>query len=90
MGVYSREEALAKCTANSNRERRMVLKKPDIRHVGDDDNKVPVIQKFVEQYAEDDLILDYLYKNNNKDDEPPFDTNEEPDSDNSMDWLNAL
>lgn len=91
MGVYSREEALAKCTANGNRERRMVLKKPDIRHVGDDDNKVPVIQKFVEQYAEDDLILDYLYQNKDND-EPPFDADEdeESDSDNSMDWLNAL
>lgn len=88
MGVYSREEALAKCTANGNRERRMVLKKPSIKMVGNDDNKVPVLSIYPERYAEEDLVLDYLYKN--KDDEPPFDTDEEPDSDNSMDWLNAL
>lgn len=94
MGVYSKEEALAKCTSNGNRERRMVLKRPSIKMVGDDDNKVPVLSIYPERYTEDDLILDYLYqnKNNNKDDEPPFDANEdeESDSDNSMDWLNAL
>lgn len=90
MGVYSKEEAMAKCTANGNRERRMVLKKPAIKMVGNDDNKIPVVQKYEERYAEDDLVLDYLYKNKSEDDEPPFNTDEEPDSDNSMDWLNAL
>lgn len=93
MGVYSEEEALAKCTANGSRERRMVLKKPQIKLVGDD--KVPVIQKFEEKYAEDDLYLDYLYDNKgdaeyptDSADEPPFDTNEDSGSD--MDWLNNL
>ena len=89
MGVYSKEEALAKCTTNGNRERRMVLKKPSIRMVGEDDNKVPVLSIYPERYEENDLILDYLYQNKN-DDEPPFDEDEESDSDNSMDWLNAL
>lgn len=89
MGVYTEEEALAKCTANGNRERRMVLKKPSIKLVGDD--KVPVIQKFEERYSEEDLILDCMTKGNVEnsdvdDDEVPFNT----DSDNSMDWLNAL
>ena len=88
-GVYSEEEACAKCTANGNRERRMVLKKPMIKLVGDD--KTPVIQRFEERYEEDDLILDCLanVKVNEPytdDDEIPFDT----DSDNSMDWLNSL
>lgn len=89
MGVYSKEEALAKCTANGSRERRMVLKKPQIKLVGED--KVPVIQKFDERYTESDLILDYLYNNKSdiKDDEPPFDA-EESNEDNSMDWLNSL
>ena len=91
MGVYTEKEALAKCTANGSRERRMVLKKPQIKLVGDD--KVPVIQRFEERYTEDDLVLDYLYdnkKSNAKDDKPPFDTDEEADADNSMDWLNSL
>lgn len=89
MGVYTEEEALAKCTANGNRERRMVLKKPQIKLVGDD--KVPVIQMFPERYTEEDLVLDYLYnKNDEADDTLPFDTEEEADADNSMDWLNSL
>ena len=91
MGVYTEEEACAKCTANGSRERRMVLKKPQIKLVGDD--KVPVIQRFEEKYTEDDLVLDYLFndkKSNDKDDEPPFDTEEESGADNSMDWLNNL
>jgi hypothetical protein len=91
MGVYTKEEALAKCTSNGSRERRMVLKKPQIKLVGDD--KTPVIQRFEEKYKEDDLVLDYLYddkKANAKDDKPPFDTDEESDADSSMDWLNSL
>ena len=90
MGVYSRDEALAKCTANGNRERRMVLKRPSIKMVGDDDNKVPVLSIYPGRYTEDDLVLDYLYQNKDNDDEPPFNTDDESDSDSSMDWLNAL
>ena len=89
MGVYTKEEALAKCTANGSRERRMVLKKPMIKLVGDD--KVPVVQKFEERFTEDDLYLDYLYKNKDtNNDKPPFDTDEESGSDDSMSWLNDL
>lgn len=90
MGVYTEEEALAKCTANGNRERRMVLKKPQIKLVGED--KVPVIQMFPERYEEEDLVLDYLFNgtNKNEDDEPPFDTEDNSGADNSMDWLNSL
>lgn len=83
-GVYTEEEACAKCTANGNRERRMVLRKPFIKLVGDE--KTPVLQKFEERYEEDDLILDYLYKKNEADDVEE----EDSDSDNSMAWLNAL
>ena len=89
MGVYTEEEACAKCTANGNRERRMVLKKPQIKLVGED--KVPVIQKFEERYTEDDLCLDCLSKSEAAepyvdDDDTPFDT----DGDDGMDWLNNL
>ena len=88
-GVYTEEEACAKRTANGNRERRMVLKKPMIKLVGDD--KTPVIQRFEERYEEDDLVLDCMTKNGVdepyvNDDETPFDT----DDDSELDWLNAL
>lgn len=86
MGVYTEEEACAKCTANGNRERRMVLKKPMIKLVGDD--KVPVVQKFEERFTEDDLYLDYLYKD--KDNNDSVDAKEESDSDDPMAWLNKI
>lgn len=89
MGVYTKDEALAKCTANGSRERRMVMKKPMIKLVGED--KTPVIQKFDGRFTEDDLYLDYLYKNNKaNDNKPPFDADEEEGADTSMDWLSKL
>ena len=87
MGVYTEEEALAKCTANGGRERRMVLKKPMIKLVGDD--KTPVIQKFEERFTEDDLILDCLTGKKSDDNEPPFDTDLDSEG-GDLDWLNAL
>ena len=87
MGLYDKEEALAKCTVNGSKERRMVLKKPSIKLVGED--KIPVVQKFEERYTEEDLILDYLYDFNEvKDEEVPF--SEDTESDDSMDWLSKL
>ena len=91
MGVYTKDEALAKCTANGSRERRMVLVKPQIKLVGED--KIPVIQRFEEKYAEDDLVLDYLYdnkKSETKTNKPPFDVEEESDEDDGMSWLANL
>ena len=87
-GIYTEEEACAKCTANGNRERRMVLKKPYIKLVGED--KTPVIQKFDGRFTEDDLYLDYLFKGKKDDDKPPFDAEEKSGSDDSMAWLNEL
>ena len=93
MGVYTKEEALAKCTANGSRERRMVLVKPQIKMVENGDNKMPVIQKFEERFAEEDLILDYLFsskKSETKTEKPPFDTEEEAESGDELDWLANL
>lgn len=84
MGVYTEEEACAKCTSNGSRERRMVFAKPMIKLVGED--KTPVVQKFENRFTEEDLVLDCMTKNNVVEDE----TEEESGSDNSMDWLNSL
>ena len=86
IGLYTKEEALAKCTVSGSKERRMVLKKPMIKLVGED--KIPVVQKFEERYTEEDLILDYLWVNLSEDEEVPFDEDVESDSD--MDWLSKL
>lgn len=86
-GLYSEEEALARCSSNGNREQRMVLRKPMVRLVGED--KMPTLQRFEERYTEEDLVLDYLSEEsvseNNYDDDD--DSNE---SDDDMDWLNSL
>lgn len=89
-GVYEEEEALARCSSNGSREQRMVLKKPMVRLVGDD--KTPVLQKFEEKYTEDELVLDYLYVNNDADEEESGNENvtESSDVGGDMDWLDAL
>lgn len=89
MGIYTKEQALAKCTANGNKERRMVLKKPMIKLVGDD--KIPVVQKFDNKYTEDDLVLDYLnnFTNVADDEDLPFGKDDD-DTDGDLDWLNKL
>lgn len=89
-GVYDKEEALAKCASNGNRERRMVLTKPLIRMVGDDDNKVPALQVFPDRFKEEDLFLDCMKKS--KAAESPFDDNIDAAyaDDDDMGWLSAL
>jgi len=79
----------------------MILRKPNIRLVGEGDKKTPVLQKFDERYTEDDLILDYLndFKDIPEDEELPFDVGSGNDEDNSgeekkdgpsLDWLDSL
>lgn len=88
--VYTEEEVLTRCSTNGNREKRMVLKKPQIKLVGED--KTPVIQMFPERYTEDDLVLDYLYENDDESDEneAPFDTDGVDADGGDMSWLEAL
>lgn len=103
IGVYTLEEALTKCTVNSGRERRMVIRKPAIRMAEDKEgNKTPIIQKFEKKYEEEDLILDFMIKNKKEDeegedDEYPFDYNSDTEEDekdivsgDNNSWLNEL
>lgn len=96
LGYYTLEEALAKCTENGNRERRMVLRKPMIKMVGEEGNKVPVIQKFEEKYSDEDLMLDYLVRNEDdeEDEDLPFEKEDVDDTTDTVDddssWLDAL
>lgn len=83
MGLYSEEEALAKCSASGSRERRMILQKPVIKLVGDD--KTPVVQIFDDKYEEDELVID-----TGSDEDVPFDTDEKSSDDSDMSWLDAL
>ena len=88
-GVYTEEEALARCSSNGNREQRMVLRKPMVRLVGDD--KTPTLQRFDEKYTEEDLVLDYLYEESTTvAEEAEEGETESTDAGDGLDWLNSL
>lgn len=102
IGVYTEEEALAKCSVSSGREKRMVIRKPLIKLVGDDnENKKPVIQKFERKYEDEDLVLDFMFETDeeNADSADSTDLSDfeeigsddnKKNTDDSMDWLNDL
>lgn len=87
LGIFTKEDAIAKCSSNGARERRMVLKAPHIKLVGDD--KTPVLQVFEERYTEEDLILDYLYENTDEEEVNKDDVNGSASTDD-LDWLSML
>lgn len=100
IGAYSLEEALTKCTENTGKEKRMVIRRPMIKMVGDEGSKVPVIQKTESKYTEEDLILDFMIKSDYDDDndEPDDVSTDEVDTDDNTldttaddeDWLSKL
>lgn len=89
-GVYTEEEALARCSASGSREQRMVLRRPMIRLVGDE--KTPIPQIFHEKYTEDDLTFDGVAPTNNDDDDAEIDTSSTTSTevDGDMSWLDNL
>ena len=100
LGAYSMEEALAKCSENKGTERRMILKRPFLRMVGEEGNKTLQIQKFDDKYSDEDLMLDYLIKHEEPEeeedeDEVPFEEEklkkEEPSDDLDDDsWMDSI
>lgn len=91
IGVYTEEEALARCSSNGSREQRMILRRPHIRLVGEE--KTPVLQKFEERYTEDDLYLDYVFaaeKQAEADGENVDTTGTESTDATDMSWLENL
>lgn len=58
MGIYSEDEAVKKiAVGGGNRERRMIVVKPDIVYVGQGDDRKPSVAFEEGKYEEDDLIL---------------------------------
>lgn len=77
MGLYSEEEAEKKiAVGNGNRERRMIIVKPDITYVGTGDDRKPTVAFEDGKYDEDDL---YFYE------QALLDAGAEPSSDNDTD-----
>lgn len=90
IGVYTEEQALARCSVNAPREQRMVLKAPLIRLVGDDDKKTPVVQRFEERYTEEDLVFDLDEDEVDIDDVDTENTESTDISGDNMAWLNMI
>lgn len=82
MEVLDEAEVLAKLSSGGSRERRMVLRKPFFKLVGED--KTAVLQKFEQRYTEDDLAIDL------GEDEAPFEEGESSGDDSDMSWLEDL
>ena len=77
MGLYSEEEAEKKiAVGNGNRERRMIIVKPDIIYVGTGDDRKTTVAFEDGKYDEDDL---YFYE------QALLDAGAEPSSDNDTD-----
>ena len=77
MGLYSEEEAEKKiAVGNGNRERRMIIVKPDITYVGTGDERKPTVAFEDGKYDEDDL---YFYE------QALLDAGAEPSSDDDTD-----
>ena len=84
MGLYTEEEVLSTVATNGSREKRMVLLKPFITFLGDDENKVPMVSKFEERYTEEDLIIDTGVSANDFENAVPI------GSDDDTDWLKLV
>ena len=77
MGLYSEEEAEKKiAVGNGNRERRMIIVKPDITYVGTGDDRKPTVAFEDGKYDEGDL---YFYE------QALLDAGAEPSSDDDTD-----
>lgn len=93
IGLYTEEEALAKCSTGGNREQKMFLIRPYFKTIIKDETKSLIPQKFEERYTEDDL--DFSFVNVNKDEDTDEDASidemiEAESEDEDMDWLSAL
>ena len=92
LGAYTEEEALAKCAVGSNREKKMIIKKPLIKFVGDGDDKKPVVSRQDEKYKFDELVFlsQLLPKEEDNEENGNSDNTTEEQSEYSLDDLDAL
>lgn len=89
MGAYTMEEAVNKLAVGGSREKKMIIRKPSIKMVGEEDNKKPVILRSEGQYKEEDLIFDFMLEDEqSKESENDGDTEEDSEDDTS--WMDAL
>jgi hypothetical protein len=90
MGAYTMEDAKNKLAVGGTKEKKMIIRRPTIKMVGDDENKKPVIQKEEEKYKDEDLIFDFMLEEDDDDDNSSNDSNKESEEEENTDWLDAL
>lgn len=90
--IYSLDEALAQCTENTGKERRMIIRRPIVKMVGEEGSKVAQIQKIEGIYSDEDLMLDYLIAHDDEDEEDEAVEVEETETDevSDMSWMDNL
>lgn len=102
IGAYTKEEAVNKLAVGGNKDKRMVIRRPQIRMAGKDDDRKPVIVKEDKKYTEDDLVrlndllLDKAIDEDEDEDEDlplePDNNDEEIENEDldDMSWLDSV
>jgi len=92
MGAYTMEDAINKLAVGGSKEKKMVIRRPSIKMVGEEDNKKPVILKTEGQYKEEDLFFDFMIENEESDDDSSEDNVGSDTSGDEEDtsWMDAL
>jgi len=88
IGAYTMEDVVNKLAVGGSREKRMVIRRPSIKLVGEEDDKKPIIMKVENQYKDEDLVFDFMIEADKDDDD--VETDLDTDSDDDTSWLDAL
>lgn len=91
IGAYTMEDAVNKLAVGGSKEKRMIIRRPAIKMVGEEDNKKPVILKTEGQYKEEDLVFDFMFEEDGENQNDFKDiTTEDDTAENDLSWLDAL
>ncbi len=90
IGAYTMEDAVNKLAVGGSKEKRMIIRRPLIRMVGDEDNKIPTIMKEESAYSDEDLIFDFMFEEDKKVETPTPEDDEKEVEEDDMSWLAAL
>lgn len=89
LNIFTKEQAIQKCSENGAREQRMVFIAPYTRK--NEETGMPEIQKFPERYKDEELILDIGNDVEDEDDDEDIDDSNTESSDaGNMEWLKDL
>ena len=90
MGAYTMEDAINKLAVGGSKEKKMVIRRPAIKMVGEDDNKKPIILKTEGQYKDDDLLFDFMIKKEESEESDAENNEEEEKDEEDLSWMDAL